>query len=203
MEITQGLGPGLLWCVPSRDEGLSFLTCQAEVLPCVVSFRLCCMNQLSKLLSSVYVTETLATRSSSLSGPFWSASAGPYLPPGPGLGLGSQGTPQNDGVVAASQSGTPFDSIWGQGANTGRSGGGRGGEPWVRPPCPQGSRSGPGTGTLFSFCSPSPRDPRAVQGKLLDGRPSVALPQAETWLSGLRAGNQPPKGPCMFPEGLH
>lgn len=70
------------------------------------------MNQLPKLVSFVWVIETMATELSSLTPAFLEGLCHP--PPGPCPRLGSQGTSQKDGVIAVPQSGTPLPTLPGE-----------------------------------------------------------------------------------------
>lgn len=196
-----GSGPAMMYAQQVSGPQLSHLSSQGVTLDDFQStFWLRCsvsMNQLPKLVSFVWVIETMATELSSLTLAFLEGLCHP--PPGPCPRLGSQGTPRDIPEGWCDCCTTKWDSpsypTRGERISTGRCKVGIGGEHRMGPPCPQGSF----LGFLISA--------QALQGthglSLLDQRPPVALPPLETWLSGLRAGSQFPKGPSMFQGQLH
>lgn len=66
------------------------------------------MNQLPKLVSSVWVTETVATELSPLTLAFLDGLASCCMAPGPPLGLGSQKKPQKGGSIAVNTNWDPL-----------------------------------------------------------------------------------------------
>lgn len=193
MYAQQVSGPQL---PPLSSQGVTLDDFQGAFwLRCSVS-----MNQLPKLISFVWVIETMATDVSSLTPAFLEGLCHP--PPGPCPRLGSQGTPRDIPErwcdCCTTKWDSPFYPPQGERISTGRCKVGIGGEHRMGPPCPQGSFLGFLISLLRHYlCS---RDLRTIPPR---PAPTSGLPPLETWLSGLRAGRQFPKGPSMFQGQLH
>lgn len=104
--------PGPATVCASRCLGLGFPLCHAKRSPWMISRApsgsvVLGMNQLPKLVSSVWVTETVATELSPLTLAFLDGLAGCCVAPGPRLGLGSQKTPRKVVQSLLTQTGTP------------------------------------------------------------------------------------------------